>query len=107
VKRPCKTPPEIGLDRRDAWSAIVVRERRSMVTDAEPRPTLVLNPSDDEGFRLDVEASIESGIVEPTMLQERLRDHYPNAVVRPRELSGERALVWYVYRQGHWVRPGA
>ena len=76
-----------------------------MVLEPEPRPTLVLNPSDDEGFRLDVEATIESGVVEPSMLQERLRDQYPQVVVRPRELSGERSLIWYVYRQGHWVRP--
>jgi hypothetical protein len=27
-------------------------------------------------------------------------------VVRPRELSAESEVVWYVYRDGRWTRPG-
>jgi hypothetical protein len=75
-----------------------------MVSDHVPRPTLVLNPPDDEEFRSSAELLIESGIVEPAELQASLRGRYPGAIVRPRELAGERAHIWYVYRDGHWVR---
>jgi len=77
-----------------------------MGSQSESRPTLVLNPSDDEQFRIDVEASVEDGIGTPAQLQGKLRKRYPQVVVRPRELAGERAQVWYVYLHGHWVRPG-
>ena len=77
-----------------------------MGSQSESRPTLVLNPSDDEQFRIDVEASVEGGFGTPAQLQGNLRKRYPHAVVRPRELSGERSAVWYVYLHGHWVRPG-
>jgi hypothetical protein len=40
----------------------------------------------------------------PAELQGRLRDRYPRAVVRPRVLSGEPIEIWYVYREGHWIR---
>jgi hypothetical protein len=76
-----------------------------MVPESEQRPTLVLNPPDDEDFRSSAERLVESGIVEPTELQESLRLRWPNAVVRRRELAGERVQIWYVYRDGHWVRP--
>jgi hypothetical protein len=36
-------------------------------------------------------------------LQAALRHSYPRAVVRDRDLTGD-PLVWYVYREGHWVR---
>ncbi|HEX2756727.1 MAG TPA: hypothetical protein VHM48_14755 [Candidatus Limnocylindrales bacterium] len=75
-----------------------------MVPESEQRPTLVLNPPDDEDFRSSAERLVESGIVEPTELQESLRLRWPNAVVRRRELAGERVQIWYVYRDGHWVR---
>jgi hypothetical protein len=77
-----------------------------MVSESETRPTLVLNPPDDDAFRTSAEQLIESGIVEPTMLQDCLRLWWPLALVRPRELAGEQAQIWYVYRDGHWVRPG-
>lgn len=77
-----------------------------MGSQPESRPTLVLNPSDDVQFRTAVETSMENGSVTPAQLQGRLREQYPQVVVRPRELSGERAQVWYVYLHGHWVRPG-
>ena len=76
-----------------------------MVSETEPRPTLVLNPPDDRDFRASAEQVIESGVVEPTMLQDRLRGRWPDALVRPRELAGEQAQIWYVYRDGHWIRP--
>ena len=77
-----------------------------MVSGSELRPTLVLNPPDDEAFRTSAEQLIESGLVEPSQLQDRLRESWPSVLVRPRELSGERSDIWYVYRDGHWVRPG-
>jgi hypothetical protein len=40
----------------------------------------------------------------PDELQALLRTRYPNAAVHARELAGERILVWYVYRDGHWIR---
>jgi hypothetical protein len=73
------------------------------VADPEHRPTLILNPADDREFRVAADELIESGLVEPTQLQDGLRDRWPNAVVRPRELAGEHTQVWYVYRDGHWV----
>jgi hypothetical protein len=75
-----------------------------MVSETEPRPTLVLNPPDDHDFRALAEQEIESGVVEPTMLQDRLRHRWPHVLVRPRELAGEQAQIWYVYRDGHWIR---
>jgi len=76
-----------------------------MVSESKRRPTLVLNPPDDEDFRSSAEHLIEDGIVEPSMLQASLRQSWPSAIVRPRELAGERTQIWYVYRDGHWIRP--
>jgi len=81
-------------------------EQRLMVSEPELRPTLVVNPPDDDDFRSYAEALIEGGLSEPLMLQECLRRRYPLAIVRPRALAGERARIWYVYRDGHWVRSG-
>jgi hypothetical protein len=39
----------------------------------------------------------------PETLEAALRTRYPNALVRPRGLAGERTEVWYVYRDGHWI----
>ena len=64
---------------------------------------LVLNPADDRTF---VEWSGRLAgdlVVDPADLQTMLRERYPAAVVRRRELAGERAEVWYVYRDGRWV----
>ena len=41
--------------------------------------------------------------VSPADLQKRLRESYPHAVVRERDLQGERSDVWYVYRDGSWT----
>ncbi|HET7030115.1 MAG TPA: hypothetical protein VFI34_06365 [Candidatus Limnocylindrales bacterium] len=70
----------------------------------DDRPTLVVNPPDDGDFE-----SFVAELVETTrasqQLEHRLRARYPRAIVRPRDLAGERLQVWYVYRDGHWVRP--
>ena len=47
---------------------------------------------------------VADGTPTPASLQSRLRDRYPRAVVRPRTLSGEQIEIWYVYREGYWVR---
>lgn len=78
-----------------------------MATVKEPLPTLVLNPADDEEFRSAAHHLVENGFVEPTLLQDCLRARWPLAMVRKRELAGERFQIWYVYRDGHWVRPGS
>jgi hypothetical protein len=77
------------------------------VSESESRPTLVLNPADDEEFRSAAELLMQNGFAEPALLEDCLRLRWPAALVRPRELAGERAEIWYVYRDGHWTRPGA
>ena len=47
---------------------------------------------------------MENGFAEPALLQDCLRIRWPLALVRPRELAGERTQIWYVYRDGHWIR---
>jgi hypothetical protein len=71
------------------------------VTETE-RPTLVTNPSNDVAFRAAAEAALQEG-QSVAELREILRRDYPRVVVRARDLAGERAVVWYVYRDGHWV----
>ncbi len=66
------------------------------------RPALVTNPAADRGFTEAAETALEEG-QSAEEFQAILRRQYPNVVVRPRELSGERRTVWYVYRDGHWV----
>ncbi len=66
------------------------------------RPTLVANPAGDVAFRDQAETALQEG-QSVAELQRILRRDYPRAVVRARELDGERQVVWYVYRDGHWV----
>lgn len=68
------------------------------------RPLIVANPAEDRPFRAFIDAGLLSGIGNPEELEAILRTRYPLAVVRPRELAGERTPVWYVYREGHWIR---
>jgi hypothetical protein len=67
------------------------------------RPLLILNPRDDTGFATFAETLVAEGAAAATLLEAQLRERYPRAAVRPRELSSERTVVWYVYRDGHWV----
>jgi hypothetical protein len=67
-----------------------------------PPPLLLLNPSSDYGFRQLVH-SVMGMVDDPAALQTMLRLRYPLAVVRARELSGERYKSWYVYRDGRWT----
>ena len=68
----------------------------------EIRPNLVTNPADDRAFQEVAEAALLEG-QSVAELQRSLRRTYPRAVVRARDLAGERPVVWYVYRDGHWV----
>jgi hypothetical protein len=70
------------------------------------RPVLIASPSDDEDFRALAEALVAAGANTPSELQLALRSRYPEAVARARDLSGERGVIWYVYREGRWTRPG-
>ena len=67
------------------------------------RPLLVANPTDDLAFAAAAEAALDNAQT-PEDLQTALRHDYPRAVARARDLAGD-PLVWYVYREGHWVRP--
>lgn len=69
-------------------------------------PALFLNPSDDLAFVGEVERLVDGGATDASELERRLRKSYPGAVVRPRDLSNEPFVVWYVYRDGHWVASG-
>lgn len=66
---------------------------------------LVLNPRTDDAFVAFAEATLADGVVTPDDFQERLRERYPRAVVRQRELASEPVTIWYCYRDGRWVEP--
>jgi len=65
---------------------------------------MIVNPIGDPEFSTFANAQLEAASTVGE-LQALLRVRYPNSIVRPRELSGERILVWYVYRDGRWARP--
>jgi hypothetical protein len=74
--------------------------------DAEPEPTrpiVVANPPSDSAFRALIDAALRAQDWRPQDLQTVLRTRYPASIVRPRALAGERFVVWYVYRDGHWI----
>ena len=62
-----------------------------------------LNPRSDATFVRTVESILASPITTASELELRLRERYPAAVVRERDMSGEQHPVWYVYRDGGWV----
>jgi hypothetical protein len=66
------------------------------------RPVLVTNPAGDVAFREYADAALREG-QSVHELQQILRRDYPRTVVRARDLAGERQVVWYVYRDGHWI----
>jgi hypothetical protein len=66
------------------------------------RPTLVVSPQSDGEF-VDLAYSLLDDESTPASLEAAMRRTYPRCVVRPREISAERYVVWYVYRDGHWV----
>lgn len=68
------------------------------------RPIIVANPRDDGAFRALIDIVLLSDGLRASDLEVALRTRYPDAIVRPRELAGELVDVWYVYRDGHWIR---
>ena len=66
---------------------------------------LVLNPRSDIAFVAFAETALANGAATPDDFQERLRERYPRAVVRQRELASEPFTIWYCYRDGRWVQP--
>lgn len=66
---------------------------------------VVLNPRNDEAFVAFAEKILGEGPTTPAEFQARLRERYPSAVVRPRELASEPFTLWYCYRDGRWTRP--
>jgi hypothetical protein len=74
-------------------------ERRGSVT-----PHLQLNPHGDERFAVVAESVLAVSAASPAALEQGLRAEFPRAVVHVRELAGEPWPIWYVYRNGHWVR---
>jgi len=67
------------------------------------RPTLVVNPATDAAFVRFAQLIVDHGVIPITEFERRLRLEYPRAVAHKRQLSGERTVIWYVYRDGHWI----
>lgn len=67
------------------------------------KPVLVINPIDDADFAAAAERLVAEGITSIEEFLGRLRGRYPEATAHRREIVAEPVLVWYVYRDGHWV----
>jgi hypothetical protein len=66
-------------------------------------PALHLNPSDDQAFAAVVGRLLAAGLHDAPAFERRLRESYPFALVRPRDLAHEPFVLWYVYRDGRWT----
>ncbi len=63
---------------------------------------IITIPSSDAAFRRQVAHMLDdTAAASPEGLESRLRRMFPRAVVRRRDISGERT-AWYVYRDGGW-----
>jgi len=69
-------------------------------------PILVVSPQDDAAFRRLAEEALAAGADTPRALEAAVRERYPNVVVRARDLTAEPGVMWYVYREGHWIPRG-
>ena len=65
---------------------------------------VVLNPRNDQDFVAYAETVLAARPATPEAFEARLRERYPSAVVRPRELASEPLTLWYCYRDGSWTR---
>lgn len=70
---------------------------------AQRRPVLVINPRDDTAFVAAAESQLDACNHSIARFQDGLRASFPDAFVRARDLSGESTVVWYLFRDGHWV----
>lgn len=66
---------------------------------------LVLNPRTDREFVIYAESLLGETAASREDFEARLRERYPRAVVRARELADEAFTLWYCYRDGRWTRP--
>jgi hypothetical protein len=66
-------------------------------------PTLIVNPTDDDVFAEYAQTLVDHGAASTDELERRLREEYPRASVHARDLAGESATIWYVYREGRWI----
>ena len=90
-----------------AMPATVEPSKRRRVCRSMPDPPiLIVSPQDDAAFRRLAEDSLAAGADTPRALEAAVRERYPNALVRARELTAEPGVMWYVYREGHWVPRG-
>jgi hypothetical protein len=67
------------------------------------KPILVVNPANDRVFAAFAETLIDHGVLSITEFESRLLTVYPLAAAHARDLAAEPILIWYVYREGHWV----
>jgi len=108
----CKPPTQrrrpLAIREGDDWVELIPQSRGDFqrATAVSNRPTLIASPRDDEVFHDLAEAMVAAGANTPSALQEALRSRYPKAVVRARDLTGERGVIWYVYREGRWTPSG-
>ena len=65
------------------------------------RSLLVVSPARDIGFREFVESQADRATDE-SELQRCVRRRYPDAIVRPHRVGGQRTGVWEVYRGPDW-----
>jgi hypothetical protein len=74
--------------------------QRNGVVDLDPGLRIVCIPSSDPEICSVVQRLFKAiRWVTPERLQDALREVYPTAVVRRRELSGEPMPTWYVFRE--------
>ncbi len=66
-------------------------------------PSLIINPSADEEFGRVARMAVDLAAGDIRAAELGLRERYPNALIRARDISGETIVVWYVYREGLWV----
>ena len=65
------------------------------------QPELLSFPSEDRAFAREVQASVTTERPRsPAELEGFLRRRFPRVVVRPRALSDESRVTWYVFRDG-------
>ena len=69
----------------------------------QDQPTILRNPSNDAAFEAAIQALMNEGVTELGAFRTRLRESFPLAEVRRRELAWESEEVWYVYRDGRWT----
>ena len=67
------------------------------------KPILVANPANDRVFAAFAETVIDHGVLSIDEFERRLQTVYPQAAAHARDLAAEPILIWYVYREGHWV----